>query len=135
MSIWTHVVGTIRVDGIPGISKLEKLKEILGEIYTWDDLADLEDDIEGETTLPMGSEGSLRYQVIEYDTGMRWAVIPIWGDLRDYDDVAYIEEWWNRVISDIHSTNTKDFLGIVRDGCLRIEVEGQKPVLLWTKEQ
>jgi len=124
MSIWTHVVGTIRVDGIPGIIKIEDLEKILGKIIKYTNI--LVDDSDEETTLPMGSEGSLRYQIIEYDKGFRWVVIPVWGDLRDYDDVTYIEEWWNGVL---------EKLPVIRDACLRIEVEGQKPVLLWTKEQ
>lgn len=76
MSTWTHVVGTIRVDGIPG-----------GEENL-------------DSTLPAGSEGSLRYSINEYGGGLPWVIITIWGDLRDYDinDAEEIKVWWKELL-------------------------------------
>lgn len=115
MSVWTQVVGCIRVDGIPGLNDdytVEAFKQKLGPICTWDDWNEL-------STLPRGSEGSLWYDILSYDTGseeygiLPTGVIPIYGSLRDYDSVEEITEWWHETLSKFH---------IVRDGVLRIEV-------------
>jgi hypothetical protein len=116
MSIWTHVVGCIRVDGIPGISPIcdsGVLQGILGEIrdYDWDG------DESIPTKLPGGSEGTLQYRTIEYGEGLTWMVVAIWGDLRDYSNVDEIERWWNEVIRDLEHN--------IRDAVLTVKVEGQ----------
>jgi len=85
MSIWTHVVGCIRIDGIPGLptkgpNSPEGVERILGpmSLYgSWNDCC----------LLPIGSEGSLQYRVVVYDKGLPWIAVPIWGDLRDYHDI------------------------------------------------
>lgn len=119
MSIWTHVVGSIRVDGIPNISgSVDAIKETLGKICTFEKW-------EESTTLPCGSEGGLQYKVIEYDTGLPWITIPIWGDLRDYDDVEAIKKWW---------FETLEKLGCIRDAVIHISVEGKESIVLTADE-
>lgn len=119
MSVWTHVVGCIRVDGVPSIhpdQDMHTVKKILGPVSTWKHPAD--------THLPEGSEGSLQYEIIEYDEGLPWLAIPVWGDLRDFDDAERIRRWFDLTIDEINKTF------MVRDACLRIEVEGMEPVVL-----
>ena len=47
--------------------------------------------------------------------------IAIWGDLRDYDNADTIKKRFEHTLSQFT---------IVRDAVLRIQVEGQKPLLL-----
>ncbi len=106
MSIWTHVVGSIRMDGIPGIlpeSCKERLLKVLGPMDTFNEPNDA-------STLPRGSEGSLRYEIIEYGTGLPWVIIPIWGDLRSYEDLPAIEKWFDDLLEKLG--------GMVRDAVL-----------------
>jgi hypothetical protein len=118
MSLWTHFVGNIRVDGVPnycGVS-IEDIKSILGPISMFDDWED--------SILPTGSEGSLEYRIIEYYTGIPWVTIPIWGDLRDFgsdDDIESVKQWWS---------DTLKKLAWVRDAVLLIEVEDGKTLTL-----
>lgn len=116
MSTWTHVVGCIRVDGLVTLGLADKsdiLKKV-GPMCTYENWND-------ESTLPMGSEGGLQYELIEYGEGLCWLAIPIWGDLRDFDDVATIENWWKELLPK---------LGMVRDAVLHIHVEGRPTVIL-----
>ena len=119
MSQWTHVVGCIRLDGLPqfGVETVETVRQKLSVPSLWEKWND-------NTTLPCGSEGSLDYRIIEYDTGMPWVVIPIWGDLRDYNDGAAITKWWEETLKKFE---------LVRDGCLTFRVEGQEPITLTYK--
>lgn len=116
MSTWTHVVGCIRIDGLPQFNRGGKatVEQLLGPICTFEKWND-------ESTLPRGSEGGLQYQIIEYDKGLPWLAIPIWGDLRDYDSAEPIKKWWDETLAKFQ---------IVRDGILRVAVEGQEPVIL-----
>lgn len=117
MSIWTHVVGNIRVDGLPRLDRkrfsIAKIKKILGPISTYE--------IVRKTTLPCGSEGSLQYQIIEYGKGMSWIAIAIWGDLRDFDDIEEIKDWLKNIFPK---------LGMIRDAAIKIQVEGIDEVIL-----
>lgn len=121
MSTWTHVVGCIRVDGIAMLGcSVAELKNTLGPLCTFEDWND-------ESTLPRGSEGGMRYEIIEYDKGLPWVAIPVWGDLRDFgaDDVAEIEKWW---------AETLPRLGMIRDAVLHIQTEGMEPKILTWKQ-
>lgn len=98
MSTWTHVTGNIRKDGLPGVAPdhtVENLKKIIGPMEVWDE------DIPEGVKLPTGSEGSLEYEVIEYSGGLPWVTIPIWGDLRNYDDLDAIKIWWFQTLKDL----------------------------------
>lgn len=115
MSIWTHVVGCIRIDGLPGLAMdVKSIEKIIGPMSLYDDL-------NNNSTLPTGSEGSLQYRIIEYDTGLPWVAVPIWGDLRDFDNAQEIKEWWENVLSKFQ---------IVRDAILLIQVENRTKLIL-----
>lgn len=124
MSTWTHVVGCIRIDGIPhgfeDCDKVEDIEKIFGPMCLYDAWNE-------ESTLPRGSEGSLQYRIIEYYTGLPWLAVPIWGDLRDYDSVEEIKEWFNGILSKL------DFR--VRDAVLHVQVECEEPVILTYKDE
>ena len=109
MSTWAHVVGCIRIDGIKELgASLEKLEKTLGPMCTWENWND-------NSTLPRGSEGGLQYRVIEYNNGMPWVAVPVWGDLRDYETPDGIVAWWKNILPK---------LGIVRDAILQITING-----------
>ena len=115
MSSWTHIVGCIRVDGIPTMgNRTSDISKALGPMSTFEQSND-------SCTLPCGSEGSLQYRVIEYDSGLPWIAVPIWGDLRDYDDVEGITTWWK---------DTLQKFPMLRDAVLRVRVEGKEPITL-----
>ena len=128
MSQWTHICGMIRVDGITGLYApgepvpadfpytVAKVAEKLGPICQFDDLV-ANNGVQANCILPMGSKGSLRYQIIEYGTGMPWVAIAIWGDLRDFgseSDLNAVETWWKATLAKFDS---------IRDAVLRINAE------------
>lgn len=121
MSQWTHITGAIRVDGVVlhgnSSKMLEGLKGILGRTSTWE--SSHEECI--ATTVPCGSEGSLQYHIHEYGTGLPWAVVTVWGDLRDYSDVKAVTDWFDRVCT---------ILPLIRQAILEIEVDGIETVVL-----
>jgi hypothetical protein len=125
MSTWTHVVGAIRVDGIPDLApevfNITSLMKIMGPISSFDHPND-------KTKLPCGSEGSLKYQVIEYQGGVPWVIIPIWGDLRDYYDLAKIRRWWFRTLRNFGEPY------MIRDCVLTATVENGDTITL-TKDK
>ncbi|MBR1526567.1 MAG: hypothetical protein IJ640_07905 [Prevotella sp.] len=111
MSQWTHVCGCIRVDSIRMADEENEkanIRNILGRIVRFTDDDRL-------TTLPLGSEGSIEYAILTNPDKCCVAayVIPIWGDLRDYDDVQEIEDWFHDVCSKL----------FVRNAVLNIDVE------------
>lgn len=124
MSIWTHVVGAIRIDGIPSIDPdaLDRLIKVLGPMETFEDLSE---DKNIECKLPMGSEGSIEYNIHVYGDGLRWAIISIWGDLRDYDKPELIKVWFTGLLNDLNNNDLP-----VRDAIIRIEVEGSDPIVV-----
>ena len=129
MSIWTHVVGCIRIDGIVALgADKTKVVKIFGPMCTYDKWNDA-------STLPRGSEGGLQYQIIEYGQGLRWLVIPIWGDLRDFDtaDVPTITKWWNALLAAFEKEQSGLVTGIVRDAVLHIQVEDCEATVLTFK--
>lgn len=118
MSVWTHVCGNIRVDCFrlsPEDTEIKKkqISDILGKIVKYGD----ED---YETTIPCGSEGSLEYEILaDPDITLIAAfVIPIWGDLRDYDDANEIKKWFESVLVNLW----------VRNAVITIEVEYGKSI-------
>lgn len=114
MSEWTHVTGCLRLSGVlSNIEQFEKdLPSILGKIVTYD-----EDFFPFQTDLPCGSEGSLRYKFHPNETGyLNFGQIFIWGDLRDYTDVVYIEKWLKE-----KTENFKNIGVSIRYGVLLVE--------------
>lgn len=112
MSVWTHVCGCIRVDDIPhkDFDRAADIRRIMGNIIDWGSWS------EGGTKLPCGSEGSLKYEILQNpsESSIARFTIPIWGDLRDYNDDKEIEEWFNDVCSQMW----------IRDAVININVEG-----------
>ena len=132
MSQWTHAVGCIRVDGSPQAfgSRIEAVREVLGKVVTFDDLCKQEGPEDAIlTTLPMGSEGSMRYHIIEYDKGLCWLSIPVWGDLRNFDDADAIIKWFKGVCEKLCTPNRANGLIVVRDAVIRVVTEGSDPVV------
>lgn len=120
MSTWTHVVGCVRVDGLPQMgARKQAVAAVFGPMClfdAWDD----------SSTIPRGSEGGLQYEIIEYSTGLPWLAVPIWGDLRDYSDADAIVAWAKTTIENIGSNRA----ALVRDASIMIYVEGGKRVAL-----
>ena len=107
MSVWTHVAGIIRVDSLrlpedydhkKELEELLATDEFLGKQFgfydNWDDYD------EKTNPIPCGSEGTVRYSVIENISGdgskssLAAFQIVIWGDLRDYDDKQAVIDWF-----------------------------------------
>lgn len=121
MSTWTHVNGIIRVDGVPQLMTnctKENLEKILGPTVNYDSDEKVWDDCK----LPCGSEGSLQYEIIKAGDGLVLWTIPVWGDLRDYDNVNEIKEWFNVI------TQESDLM--IRSAIIEICVEGMEPVII-----
>lgn len=98
MSIWTHVNGCIRIDGVPQLdlkSDVQDVVDIMGNTCDWED----SEEIWEKCTVPKGSEGSIQYKILKVGDGMVLWTIPIWGDLRDYDNVKEIEDWFMGIIA------------------------------------
>lgn len=96
MSRWTHVAGTIRVDGLAGFKEPEFEK--LFKVARWDVASSFK-----TCNMPVGSEGSLQYSVWTNPdpTHLARYTITIWGDLRDYgelEDIYKIEKWFRKVL-------------------------------------
>ena len=71
MSVWTHINGSIRIDG-----------------FDYGDLPKI-----CKYNVPTGSEGGIEFNYQIVDTGAPLAVFNMWGDLRDYDNVDEIISW------------------------------------------
>lgn len=119
MSQWTHINGCIRIDGIPAIEDISKadVKKVFGNTCDYDS----PDSQWHLCNVPCGSEGSLQYEILQVGDGMVLYTVPIWGDLRDYDDVEAIKKWFDKITSS----------GLmIRSAVLQIHVEGKKPIVL-----
>ena len=111
MSQWTHINASIRFDTLMGMG--EPTREELGEPCYFENMEKCGD------KLPYGSEGSLDYRIIQRtdcENCMASHAVVFFGDLRDYDDVEEIMEYFNNI--------TKD--KIIRSGIIEIEVESNR---------
>lgn len=110
MSIWTHVLGTIRFDSWPGLDAPEP---DVGCPCHFTDPPEQWD----KCNIPCGSEGSLKISKWEDPSKSTVAkyTFTIFGDLRDYDNEQEIINYFNRI------TNGQD----VRQACFTIKVEGK----------
>lgn len=95
MSVWTHVAGIIRLDGYYDYMDIQnwlsRPARFEDETYrVWE-----------KCTLPMGSEGSLVWELhgTGRDLSLCNSYICFHGDLRDFDvdDGAKIVTWWNDI--------------------------------------
>lgn len=109
MSRWTHIAGIFRIDGIrtsepSELNKLDnfkkEIKEVLGPIIRFGDSAEIWNK---GTKLPIGGpEGSLEYDILinHNEPSVAVAVVPVWGDFRDFEDfleISDVENWFNSV--------------------------------------
>lgn len=115
MSQWTHVCGCIRVDALRILERDEKadIRNALGQVVEYGDNYE-------EATIPCGSEGSIKYEIIENPDKSCIAAftVPIWGDLRDYDSEYEIIEWFKKACDKL----------FIRNAVISIEVEGRDEV-------
>ena len=122
MSVWTHVAGVIRVDCIRSICEQPDFNKIfVRELWN--------ENTFGACNMPMGSEGSLDFRVIENpdkDSIAAYTVV-IFGDLRGFgaEDIHIIEDWWDKVL--------KQF-GMIRQAILQIQPEDGKVKILEQKD-
>lgn len=112
MSTWTHVVGSIRFDCLPGLVPEPRL----GTTCSWNDNPKIWDACD----VPCGSEGSEgSLQVVMHtvpgDTIAKY-VATIFGDLRDYEDEQEVIKYFNRIVDGQW----------VRQGCFSFFVEGRE---------
>ncbi len=115
MSTWTYVDGYIEfnVNGKHSDNLENLIKKVLGKIVTFDDLMNCEE--ECITSLPMGSEGSLEYELIK--TQDSYLAVFSNSALRDFDNFNELNDWIYFVVKNeevnylvqnvfIRSTNT-----------------------------
>ena len=91
MSVWTHVCGSIRFDGIAGLTP----EPDCGIPYTFDD-----DEVQwSKCNIPCGSEGSLTISVWNnpYESSLASKTISIFGDLREYQNEQEIIDYFERI--------------------------------------
>ncbi len=109
MSVWTHVAGVIRVDCLRCIGEPEFDKIFVKSLWG---------EHNPDCNMPMGSEGSLDFRVIENPDKSSIAAytVVIFGDLRGFGaaDIHKIENWWDKVLEEC---------GIIRQAILQIEPE------------
>lgn len=109
MSIWTHVLGTIRFDSWTGLEPAPNIGiscHFTDPPEQWD-----------KCNIPCGSEGSLfisKWEDPSKSTVAKYT-ITIFGDLRDYDDEQGIIDYFNRITKD------QD----IRQACFTFYVEGK----------
>ena len=122
MSVWTHVAGVIRVDCIRGMTKKPDFDKIFVR-ELWDENSS------GLCNMPMGSEGSLDFRVIENPNKNALAAytVVVFGDLRDFGvaDIPEIEDWWNKVLEQC---------GWIRQAILQIQPEDGDVKILEQKD-
>lgn len=100
MSTWTHVAAIFRIDAVKGFlgpQSKDDIKMVLGPIARFNGL---EEDWDA-CTLPLGSEGSLEYDIWENENHhmIDAFTVSVFGDLRDYYETESIEEWFNSLCS------------------------------------
>lgn len=123
MSVWTHVAGVIRVDCFRWIGEQPEFNKIfVRELWN--------ENTHGACNMPMGSEGSLDFRVIENpnkDTIAAYTVV-IFGDLRDFgaEDIHIIEKWWNKALEQC---------GMIRQAVLQIQPEDGAVKILEQKDE
>lgn len=128
MSQWTHINGSIRIDGIPEIDNkvdIKSIREILGVTCRWNS----SDKRWKDCNVPHGSEGSIQYQIIPAGDGLVLWTVAIWGDLRDFgkEDVKKIRKWFKKV--------TEQSGLDIRSAILEVNVEYGKTTILRYKEK
>lgn len=98
MSVWTHVLGSIRIDALEGITPPFYLYEV---------------------AIPQGSEGPLKLSLWQSGRASQMArySLTVFGDLRDYDDEEEIIQYFYDLIKD----------KLIRSAFFTFNVEGRSP--------
>jgi len=91
MSTWTHVVGVIRFDSLPGMPEPN-----CGSTCEYED----DESIWDKCTVPCGSEGSLQISKWENPASCSIAryTYSIFGDLRHYENGQEIIDYFNKIV-------------------------------------
>ncbi len=132
MSVWTHIVGNIRLDDFSIIvekehkNRIDDIKNILGPILTFSNGDIIKEE---DVKLPIGSEGSIKYSITdlldidEHATSsiFRWS-IGFFGDLRSYNDLNKIEQWLSKIAKEFEEKGL-----FIRDAVFKVEVECEGP--------
>lgn len=125
MSIWTHVSATIRIDDLNSIFGNNSTD--LSKVF----IRDTWQHSNKNGNLPTGSEGSLDVEFIERpenDGGQYMKTVCIFGDLRDYEDLAPIHSWWLNIKNNLPKGCD------IRQGILLAECENGKKLILTDKD-
>lgn len=124
MSQWTHVASCFRIDSFGEISD-EQIYNVFGKFVSDDDWDDAEEN--PSEYLPCGSEGSLNISIWHNPSkhSIASTTVMAFGDLRDYNDVEALEEWFNKVCSGF----------MIRQAVMEIDVEFKGKYTLNYKEK
>lgn len=132
MSIWTHVAGVIRIDGIYGVTEEigseAMLDRLVGKVLDFNDELDRWHDADEhpEEFMPLGCEGSLKRSlwINPHMNAMARYTLSVFGDLRDYHDVNAVVEWFRNRCRQIHRGTNDEFecMG-VRNAVITVECD------------
>ncbi|MFW6026642.1 MAG: hypothetical protein ACOCRX_09895 [Candidatus Woesearchaeota archaeon] len=120
MSIWTQVAGIIRVNSFRFDNTVDYKKQLLerleqndcfGKQFSFED--NWEDYDRENNPIPMGSEGSISYQIIEnpHISSLDAFTIVITGSLRDYESITSVVNWFKKGCNQLN----------VRQGVISVE--------------
>jgi len=95
MSQWSHINGSIRVDGLGGLIP----KPLFGDLFKTVDYDDPEEKWD-ECNVPCGSEGSVQINIWQNPNPscMAQYTINVFGDLRNYSDVQEVANWFEKIV-------------------------------------
>lgn len=106
MSIWTHAQGVLRISGLERSEKrINEIKEIL------------------DKDIPTGSEGSLKYEILENQNKSDFNSynVMIFGDLRDFHIIDPIYDWFVYLIENLK----------IREANLHVDCEFEEDIALF----
>jgi hypothetical protein len=131
MSVWTHVAGIIRADGININDNAPQpdWDKIVGKEVLWASGTDVWEEYENhpERFMPCGSEGSLKKVIWTNPNkhSMAAYTISVFGDLRDYGDLDAIAKWFEDTCKQLW----------IRNAVLTVECElGSRLTAYWDTE-
>jgi len=95
MSKWSHINGSIRVDGLGGLIP----KPLFGDLFKTVEYDDPEEKWD-ECNVPCGREGSIQVNIWQNldPSCMAQYTINVFGDLRDYSDVQEVSDWFEKIV-------------------------------------
>ena len=123
MSIWTHCSGVIRLDAVRYDKKDSLTKKDFNKIFiqsTWHKYNE-------NCNMPQGDEGSIEYSLNisdDLDCVANAYVLTFTGDLRSYNNIDEIIEWWKSIpqlIENLQAETNKSCY--IRDGSMVVYTE------------